>query len=182
MLSYIASAPSPYKEPVHTLKDKEPSHCKYLPSWATVSPSLNTEFFCKYIPKSDSGCPSGLKLHFGQLSFLHLSNDSLRAKDGLVFCFFICVTMYLSLLSSGDILDQQASIRLSLYQKHPWSGGWRYRAVRDGVRGSANLQLLVETERGISICQKSQSTNASSGIQTLIQLWIFSFDYNKNRS
>lgn len=149
-----------------------------------MSPSLNIEFFCKHIPKSGSGCPSGLKLHFGQLSFLpHLSNDSLRAEEGLVFCFFICVTMYLSLLlSSGAILDQQASIRLSLYQKHPRSGRWRYRAVRDGVRGSANRQLLVETERGISVCQKSQSRNASSGIQTLIQLWIFSFDYNKNRS
>lgn len=105
----------------------------------------------------------------------------MRAEDSLVFCFFICVTMYLSLLlSSGAILDQQASTSLSLYQKHPGveDGG----TVRDGVRGSANLQLLVETEQGISICQKSQSRNASSGIQTFIPLWIFSFDYNKNRS
>ena len=122
-------------------------HLRHLraKSWSTLwrTRSLLTVNICLAEPlcpqvwtqsSSDSDCPLGLKLLFGQLSFLpHLSNDSLRAEDSLVFCFFICVTMYLSLLlSSGAILDQQASISLTLYQKHPWSGGWRYRAVRDG--------------------------------------------------
>jgi hypothetical protein len=54
------------------------------------------------------------------------------------------------------------------------------RLVADREQRLANLYLLVATEQGISICQKSQNRNVSLGIHTLVQLCFL--DCNKNRS
>ena len=127
-----------------------------------MPPSPSTEHFVNTVPGQTVASPWGWSQAFSSGHFYCIYRMTfLREEDCWVFYLSLSILLHIFLLylSTGGILDQQASFRLSLHQKRPWHGGlWLQSTDLSGTESKAQLIYIcwLKLDREFPFARKAR--------------------------